>query len=82
MREVNLVALIVFVLLFGFVTWLQYETIFRIHALCPYCMVVWTVTIPMFWYTTLYNLRGGNIKWGKRYPRFSGFLQPARDTLR
>ena len=29
-----------------FVTWLQYESIFRIHALCPWCMVVWTVTIP------------------------------------
>jgi uncharacterized membrane protein len=50
--------------LFGvsFVTWLQFETIFRIHALCPFCMVVWSVTIPIFWYTTLYNLRAGHIK--------------------
>ncbi|HEX4774448.1 MAG TPA: vitamin K epoxide reductase family protein [Candidatus Saccharimonadales bacterium] len=59
----------------GFVTWLQFETIFRIHALCPYCMVVWVVTIPIFWYTTLYNLREGNIKTSARYKGFVSFLQ-------
>lgn len=46
----------------AFVTWLQFQSIFRIGALCPYCMVVWSVTIPIFWYTTLYNLRQGNIR--------------------
>lgn len=45
----------------GFVTWLQFETIFRIKALCPYCMLTWTVTIPIFIYTTMYNLRENNI---------------------
>ncbi|HUH57153.1 MAG TPA: vitamin K epoxide reductase family protein [Pseudomonadales bacterium] len=40
----------------GFVTWLQYQSIFEIGALCPFCMVVWTVTIPLFVYVTLYNL--------------------------
>lgn len=55
----------------GFVTWLQYETIFRINALCPFCMVVWAVTIPIFLYTTLYNLRQGHIK----LKRGGGFLQ-------
>src|SRR3989344_6468071 len=39
------------------VSWLQYQPIYVIHALCPWCMVVWTVTIPIFLYTTLYNLR-------------------------
>lgn len=49
--------------LFGvsFITWLAFESIYRIDALCPYCMVVWAVTIPIFWYTTLYNLRTGNL---------------------
>lgn len=49
--------------LFGvlFVTWLQYQTTFVIQALCPYCMVVWTLVIPVFVYTTLYNLEQGNI---------------------
>lgn len=39
-----------------FVHWLIFQSIFRIGALCPYCMVVWSVTIPIFWYVTLYNL--------------------------
>ncbi|WP_432940493.1 vitamin K epoxide reductase family protein [Kribbella sp. CA-253562] len=37
--------------------WLIYQSIYTIGALCPYCMVVWAVTIPMFWYVTLYNFR-------------------------
>lgn len=59
----------------GFVTWLQYQSIFEIGALCPYCMVVWTVMIPLFWYTTLYNLREGHIKLAKKYQPVSAFLQ-------
>jgi uncharacterized membrane protein len=31
-----------------FVHWLKYETLYDIGALCPYCMVVWSVTIPLF----------------------------------
>ncbi|MCD9154666.1 vitamin K epoxide reductase family protein [Aeromicrobium duanguangcaii] len=32
----------------GFVTWLQYQAIWEIGKLCPWCMVVWAVMIPMF----------------------------------
>jgi len=32
----------------GFVTWLQYQAIFEIGKLCPWCMVVWAMMIPMF----------------------------------
>ena len=39
-----------------FVHWLIHASLYDIKALCPYCMVVWAVTIPIFWYTTLYNL--------------------------
>ena len=39
-----------------FVHWLIFQSLYRIDALCPYCMVVWAVTIPLFWYTTLHNL--------------------------
>jgi uncharacterized membrane protein len=59
----------------GFVTWLQFQTIFRIHALCPFCMVVWAVTIPMFWYTTLYNFREGNIKTPTKLKGVINFMQ-------
>lgn len=41
-----------------FVHWLVFRSLYRIHALCPYCMVVWVVTIAIFWYTTLHNLDG------------------------
>jgi uncharacterized membrane protein len=40
-----------------FVHWLIAASLYDIRALCPYCMVVWTVTIPIFWYTTLDTLR-------------------------
>jgi uncharacterized membrane protein len=43
----------------GFVIWLIFQSLYRIDALCPYCMVVWAVVIPTFWYVTLRNLRAG-----------------------
>ncbi|ANZ39885.1 vitamin K epoxide reductase [Lentzea guizhouensis] len=36
-----------------FMHWLIAASLYDIHALCPYCLVVWIVTIPLFWYTTL-----------------------------
>ena len=44
-----------------FVHWLIFQSLYRIDALCPYCMVVWVVTIPLFWYTTLHNIRAGHL---------------------
>jgi uncharacterized membrane protein len=31
-----------------FIHWLIFETLYEIGALCPYCMVVWSVTVPLF----------------------------------
>ncbi len=45
----------------GFVHWLFFQSLYDIGALCIYCMVVWSITWPIFWYTTLYNLRAKNI---------------------
>ncbi len=58
-----------------FVTWLQYQSVFNIGALCPYCMVVWAVTIPIFWYVLLYNLREGNIRVKGRLKSLADFGQ-------
>lgn len=44
-----------------FVHWLAFQSVYRIHALCPWCMGVWAVTITAFWYVTLYNLETGAI---------------------
>ena len=43
----------------GLVAWLAFQSIYRIGALCPYCMIVWSVVIPIFWYVTLRNLFAG-----------------------
>ena len=59
----------------AFVTWLQFQSIARISALCPFCMVVWSVMIPMFWYTTLYNIHEGHIRLPKRLRSTGEFLQ-------
>jgi uncharacterized membrane protein len=32
----------------AFVHWLIFQSLYRIGALCPYCMAVWAVTIPLF----------------------------------
>lgn len=45
-----------------FVYWLFYEIVYDIRMLCLYCMAVWAVTIPLFAYVTVYNLKEGHIK--------------------
>ncbi|MEV4897279.1 vitamin K epoxide reductase family protein [Nonomuraea sp. NPDC055795] len=45
----------------AFVHWLIFQSLYVIGALCPYCMVVWAVTIPIFWYVTLHNLAQGHL---------------------
>jgi uncharacterized membrane protein len=49
----------------AFVCWLIYQSIFSLYTLCPWCMVVWSVTIPLFWAVTLYNLSVGNLPAGR-----------------
>jgi uncharacterized membrane protein len=41
----------------AFVTWLQAQSIYEIQKLCPWCMVVWSVMIPIFIWVTARNLR-------------------------
>jgi uncharacterized membrane protein len=31
----------------AFIHWLIFQSMYRIGALCPYCMVVWAVTVPL-----------------------------------
>jgi uncharacterized membrane protein len=44
---------------FAFCLWLAFQSIFNLGTLCPWCMLVWSATIPMFWTLTLYNAREG-----------------------
>lgn len=59
----------------AFISWLQFETLYRIGALCIFCMVVWTVSIPMFWYVSLYNLQAGHLRPPKKLNRATSFIQ-------
>lgn len=43
----------------AFVGWLIFQSLYRIGALCPYCMVVWAVMGAVFWYVTLRNAGAG-----------------------
>ncbi|WP_369044680.1 vitamin K epoxide reductase family protein [Sinomonas sp. P10A9] len=46
---------------FVFVVWLWSQALYSIGILCPLCMVVWSMTIPMFVWTTIRNIVHGII---------------------
>jgi uncharacterized membrane protein len=48
-------------LLVHFFAW---RSVFEYGSLCPWCMIVWLVTIPLFWFTLGWSLRDG--VWGNR----------------
>jgi uncharacterized membrane protein len=50
-----------------FVHWLLYNSLYRIHELCPFCMVVWVITITTFIYVTLYNIQHRHIHLKERF---------------
>lgn len=44
---------------FAFVIWLFTQSVYQIGALCLYCMVAWSATIPLFWSVLGHNLKEG-----------------------
>lgn len=42
-----------------FAYWLLFESVYRIKALCPYCLAVDVVLITTAWYLTLYSIGAG-----------------------
>jgi uncharacterized membrane protein len=49
-----------------FLHWMIFQALYRIGALCLFCMFAWASTMPLFWYVTLYNFREGNVKVPRR----------------
>ena len=47
-----------------FVTWLFTQSVYSIGVLCPYCLVVWLATIPMWWTVLIVTIVQGS--WGAR----------------
>jgi uncharacterized membrane protein len=58
----------------AFVVWLIGQSIFVLGTLCPWCMLVWSVTIPLFFVLTLRNAREG--VFGERMRGFGRALLP------
>ncbi len=56
------------------VLWLFYQSAFVIHSLCPWCLVFWTATIPLFSYVTVYNLRKKHIVLPAGLSKLSTFI--------
>ncbi len=56
----------------GFVIWLMSVSLFVLFTLCPWCMAVWSVVIPMSVATTLYNIREQNLPLGATAARVAG----------
>ncbi|MFI7413516.1 vitamin K epoxide reductase family protein [Streptomyces sp. NPDC049627] len=57
-----------------FVHWLIVQSLYELNKLCPYCAVVWVVTIGLFWYVALHCLEQGIV------PAPQGVLDVVRDT--
>jgi uncharacterized membrane protein len=58
----------------GFVIWLIAQSIYVLGTLCPWCMLVWSVTIPLFWVVTFRNAAAG--VFGERLTRVGRALTP------
>jgi uncharacterized membrane protein len=53
----------------AFVVWLISQSIFDLATLCIYCMLTWSVTIPLFLTVTLRNITTGVLPLGARATR-------------
>jgi uncharacterized membrane protein len=62
----------------AFCIWLMGQSFFSLNTLCPWCMLVWAVTIPLFWTVWLHLLSKGLIpvpEGAKRvFERLSGWV--------
>lgn len=46
---------------FVLVCWLQYQSIFVLGTLCPWCMVAWAAMIPLWWITLPWPYASGAV---------------------
>ena len=58
-----------------FMHYLFFQGVVRINTICPWCFLVWIITIPVFWYITQFNLQQQNIKLPAALAPVSAFVQ-------
>ncbi|MCW2287632.1 vitamin K epoxide reductase family protein [Leucobacter luti] len=51
---------------FVFICWLFTQSVFSLGTLCPWCMVVWSVMIPLWWFTAFRPYAVGDIPVSER----------------
>jgi uncharacterized membrane protein len=59
----------------AFAYWLLFESMYRIRALCPYCLSVDVALTTVWWYVTLWNFQVGNLSVPTRLQRLTGFVK-------
>ena len=55
---------------FAFITFLIISSVYVIGTLCVWCALVWIFTIPLFWLTTIRNLKNGDLRVSPRATKF------------
>lgn len=59
-----------------FAYWLLFESVYRIKALCPYCLTIDVVMTITLWYLTMYNIDQKHIRLPKGKPQqVYGFIR-------
>lgn len=58
-----------------FALWLFWVSMYKINALCPYCLVTDLSVYAMAWYVTLYNIEQNYILKSERLKPFTNFLR-------
>ena len=56
-----------------FALWLFWVSLYKIHALCPYCLGTDVAVYAMAWYVTLFNIEQGYILKNKRFDKLKAF---------
>ena len=56
----------------AFVIWLFSQSVFVLGTLCPWCMVTWSATIPLFWVVTFWSMKNGI--WGAKAQKLGSTL--------
>ncbi|WP_246299196.1 vitamin K epoxide reductase family protein [Microcella indica] len=65
-----------------FVMWLFGEAVYDIGALCPWCMLVWLMVIPMFWWLLTWTLSTGVLaREGGAVQRVAAAVRPFTWTI-
>lgn len=57
-----------------FALWLFWLSLYRIHALCPYCLATDAAMYTLAWYITVFNIKQGYILSAVRYKRITSFI--------